>query len=239
MEIAQQKNTAKKVLFIVLNVLFYAFIVLLLLFSIANIKAKKADDIPNVFGRGFLTVQSDSMSGNNKDSFKEHALIFVDLLSDKEKEELKVGDIITYYDTGLNNFNTHRIVEVQDNLFITQGDLMASNPATKYVPGEDNDPATYEIVSKVAVKAKYVSHWNGAGKIYDFIVDHFEWTILLPVALIVILEVFLLVRNIIRYNQEKMKEKYAKASLDELDEETKERLRQELLEELRKEKEEA
>lgn len=239
MDLNKIKITTKRVLMIVLNVFFYAFILLLLLFAIANIKAKRVDDIPNVFGRGFLSVQTDSMNGDYEDSFKKGDLLFVDLLSDKEKENLKVGDIITYYDMELKSFNTHRIVEVQGDFYITQGDLAAKNPATKYVPGGNNDPNTYELVSKNQVKSIYVSHWSGAGKTYDFIVDHFEWTILLPVALIVILEVFLLVRNIIRLNQEKMKEKYAKASFDELDEETKERLRQELLEELRKEKEEA
>lgn len=222
---------------IVLNVFFYAFILLLLLFAIANIKAKRVDDIPNFFGRGFLSVQTDSMNGDYEDSFKKGDLLFVDLLSDKEKENLKVGDIITYYDMELKSFNTHRIVEVQGDFYITQGDLAAKNPATKYVPGGNNDPNTYEVVTKNQIKSVYISHWSGAGKTYDFIIGHFEWTIVLPVALIVVVEVILLVRNILRFNQEKLKEKYAKTSLDNLDEETKEKLRKELLEELKKEQE--
>ncbi|HEY8395985.1 MAG TPA: signal peptidase I [Bacilli bacterium] len=237
MEKTKSKFTPKNVLLIIANVIFYALILLLLLFAIANIKAKSVDDIPNIFGMGFLSVQSDSMNGDYEDSFKKGDLIFVNILSDKEKENLKVGDIITYYDMELKSFNTHRIVEVQGDFYITQGDLAAKNPATKYVPGGKNDPNTYELVSKNQVKSIYVSHWSGAGKTYDFIIGHFEWTIVLPVALIVILEVFLLVRNVIRLNQEKLKEKYGKATLDNLDEETREKLRRELLEELKKEQE--
>lgn len=240
METSKGKITPKRVVLIVLNVFFYAFILLMLLFSIANIRAKSEDDIPNIFGRGFLSVQSDSMNGDFKDSFKKGDLIFVDMLSDKEIDKLKVGDIISYYDIQLRNFNTHRIVEIQGQYFVTQGDLAAKDPKTKYVPGEENDPNTYEIISKTQVKSKYVSHWNGAGKTYDFIVEHFEWTVVLPVALIVIVEVILLVRNIIRLNQEKLKEKYEKEKFEDLSdlEAAKEKLRQEILEELKREQEE-
>ncbi len=241
METSKGKISPKRIILIVLNVFFYAFILVMLLFSVANIRAKSEDDIPNIFGRGFLSVQSDSMNGDNKDSFKKGDLIFVDMLSDKEIDKLKVGDIISYFDIELRSFNTHRIVEVQDEYFVTQGDLAAKDPGTKYVPGgENNDPNTYEIISKTQVKSKYVSHWNGVGKTYDFILDYFEWTVVLPVALIVILEVVLLVRNIVKLNQEKLKEKYEKEKFEDLSdlEAAKEKLRQEILEELKKEQEE-
>lgn len=235
MEATKKTFSPKKVLFIVLNVFFYVIIFLLLLFSIANIRAKSVDDIPNVFGIGFLSVQSDSMNGSNPDSFNKGDLIFVKIVSDKDIEKLEVGDVISFYDMELKDFNTHRIVETGDDYFVTQGDLAASDPATRYQPGQQNDPNTYELISKNQVKSVYLSKWKGAGKPYDFIVKNFLWMIVLPVALLVILEVVLLVRNILRMNEEKMKEKYAKASIEELDEETKERLRKELLEELKKE----
>lgn len=237
MEKTKSKFTPKNVLLIIANVFFYALILLLLLFAIANIKAKSVDDIPNIFGMGFLSVQSDSMNGDYEDSFKKGDLIFVNILSDKEKDNLKVGDIVSYYDLELKNFNTHRIVDIGDGYFVTQGDLAAKNPVTKYVPGGNNDPNTYEVVTKNQIKSVYISHWSGAGTTYDYVIEHFEWTIVLPVALIVVVEVILLVRNILRFNQEKLKEKYAKTSLDNLDEETKEKLRKELLEELKKEQE--
>ncbi|MDD4000730.1 MAG: signal peptidase I, partial [Bacilli bacterium] len=228
------------VVIIVLNVLFYTFILFMLFFAIANIKAKSEDDIPNIFGRGFLSVQSDSMNGDQEDSFKMGDLVFVKMVDEDDVEELKVGDIITYYDYQLHEFNTHRIVEVKASTFVTQGDLAAKDPTTRYVPGEANIGVPYETVSKVEVKGLYKSSWSGSGKTYDFVVDNFEWTIVLPVALIVILEVVLLVRNIIHMNNAKLKEKYEKDNLEDLEdlEAAKEVMREQIREELKRELEE-
>jgi signal peptidase len=240
MDTSKRSNSVKKVIFIVLNVFFYAFIVLMLFFAIANIKVKRVDDIPNIFGRGFLSVQSDSMKGDNKDSFDEYALIFVDIVDVEEVKKLEPGAIITFYDYDLKDFNTHRIIVKGTDFFITQGDKAYANPETRYDPeSNDNDPETFEAVSFNQVKAVYVSHWNGAGRTYDFIVDNFEWTIVVPVALIVILEVVLLVRNIVILNNAKLKEKYEKSKAEDLSnlEAAKELMRKQILEELKKEQE--
>ncbi|HBP25959.1 MAG TPA: hypothetical protein DD618_03305, partial [Acholeplasmatales bacterium] len=68
---AQKSLKVKKIVKIVLNVLFYSFIAVLLLFSIANMRIKTNADIPNIFGRGFLAVISDSMEGDQDDSFNQ------------------------------------------------------------------------------------------------------------------------------------------------------------------------
>ena len=78
----ENKPIWKKVVFIVLNVLFYGFIIFLLAFAIANISAKKHNNIPSIFGYGFLTVASDSMDGNKDDSFKEGDMIIVKIVKD-------------------------------------------------------------------------------------------------------------------------------------------------------------
>ena len=52
---------------IVLNVIFYTLIVVLLLFSIANINKKDQFSVPNLFGKGFSTVVSPSMEGSQKE----------------------------------------------------------------------------------------------------------------------------------------------------------------------------
>ncbi len=112
--------------------------VVLLFISLSS----KGTGYTNVFGKAYVGVLSDSMEGDNEDSFKKGALIIVDILSDKEKnEELEVGDIVSFYETlpGKKEvfINTHRIVEIQRSAgkivsVITRGD----NPNI-----EENDPA--------------------------------------------------------------------------------------------------
>ena len=77
----EKKTTPRKVLTITLNSLFYVIIVVLLIFSLANIKVKKENDIANVFGVGFLSVQSNSMLGDQEDSFEKGDMIFVKMLA--------------------------------------------------------------------------------------------------------------------------------------------------------------
>jgi signal peptidase I len=47
-----KKNTTNKIIKISLNTIFYLIIVGLLVFSIMTIRSKKANSIPNIFGRG-------------------------------------------------------------------------------------------------------------------------------------------------------------------------------------------
>ena len=65
-----KKDTIISVLKVVGNVVFYAVIVTLLLFSIMNINAgSKNGGFPHIFGKGFLSVQTNSMtrSGDSLD----------------------------------------------------------------------------------------------------------------------------------------------------------------------------
>lgn len=126
---------------IVLNVIFYAILIFIFICSIANIRAgSKEDSMPNVFGRGYLSVQTDSMVGNYDNSFSSGDMIVVNVV-EKNKQEvannLHVGDIITFYDTvNLKNFkkklNSHRVVmltyDADGNVdaIITMGDKEAS-----------------------------------------------------------------------------------------------------------------
>ena len=155
MENSIKQNNVKKVINIVLNVLFYLFIVLLFVFAISNIRGKK-NNIPNIFGYGYLTVNSNSMRGDAKDCFEKGDIIVVNIASQKEIDNIKIGDIVTFEDLqmsktfddmgvsaaeqkSLTNLNTHRIVDIKETdgtkYFIAQGDYI------KYPHTSDpNDP---------------------------------------------------------------------------------------------------
>src|SRR5690554_3406935 len=120
----QEKKKTIRGVKITLNVLFYTIIALLLLYSIIVITSRGANDIPNVFGNGFLAVETDSMVGDKPDSFNPNDLIFVKILNDDQKNNLTEGDIITFKDPAKGGaLNTHRIVDIRSDGFIqTQGD---------------------------------------------------------------------------------------------------------------------
>ncbi|MDX9808505.1 MAG: hypothetical protein RBS87_08130, partial [Acholeplasma sp.] len=163
----KSKSNMLNVLKIVGNVLFYTLIVLLLLFSISNLSVKTNKDVANIFGRGFLPVISDSMEGNNSDSFDKGSLVFVKLLSESQKEELEIGDIVTFYDLNLSALNTHRVVYVTPSYIVTQGDKAAAS--APYVIGGDNTGVQYEIVTYDNIKAIRTGDIGGVGSAVSYL----------------------------------------------------------------------
>jgi len=234
----KQKQTLIKVTKIFLNVIFYSFLAILILFSIANMKLEKNDDIANIFGKGFLTVLTDSMDGEEEDSFTVDDLLFVTLLNDETRLDLEVGDIITYFSMsipGLNRqgFITHRIKDkiVVDGeiFFITQGDKkVLVNDELVHV--EDKPIHISEALAKVDSK------WINAGNTIRYLQTSqgFAIFVILPVFIILVVEGVLLIRNIMVINNKKLEEKYASEKLQkELDlEAEKEKIRQQILAEM-------
>ena len=191
-----EKKTTSKGLYItkiVVNVIFYILIFMIFLGSIANIKAgKSSDGFPNIFGRGYLAVASDSMEGDFKNSFNAGDMAVVNVIGNNKQEvanKLKVGDIITFYDpTNLRGktkqLNTHRVVYLWDadndgnvDAIYTMGDKFAK------LQGFD----TYETFSmrfKDAFDGKSetnsskatVNNWLDSGDLQDVSIDNLRGT---------------------------------------------------------------
>ena len=254
MENTKKMNpTIKKVLSIVFNTLFYAFLVILFVFSISNIRSKK-NNIPNIFGTGYLVVQSGSMTG----TFEKGDVIWVKIANEKRIKNLKVGDVITFTDPAISetiaqfggeddgtNLNTHRIVDIvtmpDGSLrYICQGDYVKiSFPADVY----DSSKATnnkIQIVKDDEIKAVYTRNMGkGLTSVLKFAKSSlgFGLCIVLPTAILLVYEVVMLIRNIMKLNNEKMEAKMAedKAAQQEDLELQKQRMREELLAELKAE----
>lgn len=249
---------------IVLNVIFYTLIVVLLLFSIANINKKDQFSVPNIFGKGFSTVVSPSMEGSQKDSFTTEDLIFLDVVTDSNREKkianLEIGDIIMfkYYNADLNEtvLNTHRIVDIIElnnkTTYVTQGDKVAETFLDdKYDPSkgwEDLfEQKKIELVSADEIVAVYTGKWVGAGAAFKFVQtsNGFLLCVVLPVALFFLVELVLLLLNFMKIRQQKRDEQHAeemeriKAEQAARLEEEKARIRAEILaEQAKQEKEE-
>lgn len=211
----------KKILNTVINVLFGVFMVLILIFVIVQLQIKKNMDngLPNVFGVSFVAVQSDSMgtkyakdlnekSGTNDygKGFDKGDIIVVKALKDEEAVKaygLKVGDIITYdgfivSDKGerIRAFVTHRIVEVHEGYFMTQGDKQLSLNAG----GEDYAPSRV-YYSEIAGVYRSGTRFKGLA---DFMES--KWVffvfIIVPLLLFLLFEIFNFIKAFKTYRAE-------------------------------------
>ncbi|QLY40085.1 signal peptidase I [Hujiaoplasma nucleasis] len=131
------------------NIAFYVVLGIVLLYAIFALFSKKEENQISFFGITSLAVQSDSMSP----TFDKGDLIFISTdfnLSDIVEEE---GVVITYWDSTLEEYNTHRIVNVFDAgegvyFLTTKGD---GNP--------DNDRVLLRVSSDDL--NDIVGVWNG------------------------------------------------------------------------------
>lgn len=246
---------------IAFNVVFYALIIFLFLFSLMNIRGGNGTtNFPNIFGKGFLSVQSDSMKRDEtkKDKwpkewenykiggFQTGDLVNVDVFNKNNADKLQVGDVITYQWTinGQPALNTHRIVEkyVGDNgslVIITQGDKIAItnkyNPDASPIEKYAQENVYWEVVNIDAIRGVVTGVNTGGGTFIDTIQKNWLFIFVIPIIVLLIIEIFLVVRNIMLLRGEKNKLELAdtkEAMLAEVEAE-KEKMRQELLAELR------
>lgn len=197
------EKRVKKALTKTANILAIIIGVFVLLVAVSAI-ASAAKGYASVFGYTVYAVRSDSMEGDNEDSFNKGALVFVKLLGDDEKSDLEVGQIITFKDwIDVNDdgkldevLNTHRIIDVFENngdvYYQTQGDKAAKLNSDKKEQVDSGD-----------VIGVYSSKINGLGGVVLFIQSPtgFLVTVVVPSALVVIYCAYLLIKNVMDYGK--------------------------------------
>jgi signal peptidase len=203
-----QNSKVKKVVSIVLNTLVWAFLVFAILVTITTFATKNTKDgVPEIFGKSIVSIQSDSMKSDNKESFKRGDLIVIEKITATEALELKEGTIITYRapidinkDGETGDINTHRIVRVRVDdggivWFTTKGD----NPQTN--PHEDN----YELRFTDVIGVYNGNKIAGIGGVLDFLRSStgFLLVIVLPMALFFLYEVYNLIKIIMAHKVKK------------------------------------
>ena len=264
-KVKEPKTPKQKVFFalkIVGNVLFYALLLLLFLWSIMNINGGARDQgFPNIFGRGFLNVLTDSMSHEDlvNDLYEEYPeyknyeiqginvgdLVYSKVLNDEDRQNLKVGDVCTFYDSKIKALNTHRIIVVEKDSsgkiskIIFQGDKSVASYG-KYDTLDNSQKAELTGKNEVQIFGSGLSDIKGittgvsagAGKVLKNLQDNWLWYFVFPVIILLLVEVFLVIRNIMILRGEKNKVALEE-NKDAILADEKERMRQELLAELR------
>ena len=233
----QPKSAKEKTIFglkIAGNIVFYAIILALLLFSIMNINAGSSNGgFPNIFGHGYLSVQSNSMSAESnslpekyKDykvgQFQKGDMVFVDVVTVKDINKLQVGDIITFVDKDLNSLNSHRIVymtyDADKNVksFSLQGDYSVSIYGVYDPTDSSRSSINYDLQSRGDIKTFTVDSFDdvkgvitgvsyGTGHTVDNIKKNWGWFFVLPIAIVLLVELFFVIKNIIALTSEKQR----------------------------------
>ena len=163
------------------------------------------------------------------------------------------SDVITFAGKirGNTALITHRIVAVEDSFVVCQGDLVISEggPASRYdlaettqdridIAGEmvdGNADMRAQLVSASMIKGVVTGVKPGAGAVLSNIRQNWLFYFVIPIAVILLIEIVFVVKNFLDLRHEKNKSELAddkEAMLAELEAE-KEKMRQELLAELR------
>ncbi|MBE6604863.1 MAG: signal peptidase I [Ruminococcaceae bacterium] len=198
-----KKQTLKKIGGIAVDVLIVVLLVAAVMVIIANIAAKRENGQANVFGYVISSVQTDSMSG----TFEPGALV-IGKIPEKD-EELKVGDIIGFYEErqGQVVTITHRIIRVETvsnvEVYTTQGDNEKI---------EDQTPKTIHDVAFV-----YKTHIPGVGGFIDFLKKPagFIICLLLPMLLFIGWQVYKIIDIYLKNKKEMMLEEMKEGVSDE------------------------
>ena len=164
-------NVLKKIGSVFVDVLIIIVFIVSSLVVVASITANRTGGQPSVMGYVFSSVQTDSMQGTiNKGDF------VVGILLD-DGTEIKVGDIISYYEyyNGKQIIITHRVVEILDP--------DTSRPG--YITQGDNEQYSDEIVkSRSDIQSVYKFRVPFLGKFIDFLKTPFGFIITLVIPLL-------------------------------------------------------
>lgn len=208
----------KKVINIVVNVIVAIILVFVFILTL-NIILSGDKGYTSIFGTAYVSVESNSMKGDKADNFQKGDLLKIKILDEEEKKNLQPGDVITFWDnTIVDNqlvLNSHRIIKVEKQ----------SDGSVKYeTKGDNNLDADKMLIPDVTIVGIYEGKIGGLGNVVSWFHSStgFFVCIVLPAFLIVAYFAF----NLVMVLRERNKVS---------DETKKERLRQELLEELRAE----
>ena len=195
----------KKVLKTVLNVFIWIFVIFSLLMTILALAAQSnADGVPSLGGKCFLTVASDSMAP----TFERGDLLISDMLSNEEKLSLNVNEVITFYadldGNGTTELNSHRITAVNydSNGAVVSYTTKGDNPKTNMA---EDAPVSWQLV---------IARWNqedmipNVGNFLSFLQTPkgFLVTIVLPLIIFFLYEVFVFVKTLLTVKKKKEEE---------------------------------
>ena len=197
----------KRILNITIITLQVIFVLVCIIFSIfiaASSTGNKKGELNGAVN--LMPVMSNSMQGNEKDSFNTNDLIIVKKLDDEGRKNLKVGDIVTFktYEPAVKAviYVSHRIIEITPNgAIVTQGDYAkVISPNSKEVHTAKDIEGIY--TGKIAKLGGVITFLKKPGPFFGLIVT--------PLALLLLYNIYLVVKAVLDNKLVKLKEQQQK-----------------------------
>lgn len=239
-EVVKKQSKASKVISTIINVVLVLAIILAAISTYVSFVTTSGNGVPSILGLQMYSIQTESMYP----VLKPGDLIFDTAI--EKPEDLQIGDIITYWTVinGERVLNTHKIHEIYDGggylIFETKG--------------EANTVVDSLTVHESEVVGKYKFKVEGLGKVFDYLQDSTGFLVVVVIPVFIFFLFYLVqffrvlfeyqnVKNRIKYEQERGKtedliaeqEKKAQEEKDaeraKIEEELREKLKAELLEE--------
>lgn len=239
-----KREKAKTIISYVINAISIAIMILAVIIVAVSF-ASKDKGYTAFLGKSYFVVQSDSMKVDEpkKDNFQRGDIISIKILNDAQKQNLQIGDVITFYDIAINGdphtLNTHRITAVVYNLagggkqIVHSGEEKPANAESVYsymTKGDNPEMGIGEMQTAVGdVIGVFAGKASGFGNVLIYMQSKtgFMVTILIPCALVMVYCGALVIINLMKYSQRKAVLKQEE-NVDEL----KAKLREELLKEM-------
>ena len=212
------ETKTKKIINIVVMTIEILIIIAGIALSISVIFGSKTKSDELEKGYNITTVLTDSMNGNittefEVPSFKPKSdLLVIKAISEDERKDLKVGDVITYLGrvSGEAQLISHRIIKIDTEsaggmewlVYYTLGDKQRTGD-------EVNDFALSTKIPGGNIQGKVVKKISGVGGIiYWFQEDpnHFLLSVVIPLALLLIYNVYVFIKMIVDYRIKKTRE---------------------------------
>lgn len=186
----------------VISWILVAFTVFIMLFTIITVTTVDKND-RSIFGHKFYIVQTDSMSKseNNADMdvhFNAGDIVIIKNLDDKEKHQLKAGDVISFMSTNADSYGetiTHMIYEVKT----TDGKFEGY---TTY--GTNTGAIDSATVTPEYILGKYTGKLPGVGNFFAFVksTPGYIVCILIPFLLLILYNGTSVIRLFRKYKKE-------------------------------------
>lgn len=181
--------------------LVYIILLVLILASIAIIRAHKQDDgrpeLPKLFGVSFMVAPDDSMAGTKEGCFKKNDLLIVKIIESKNRPQFEKDDVVIYFDYAKGNYNASRIENINNFLVTVKG---------------DNDSRLRNLSSN-EVLALYQGKIKGVGSIINLLESTWGFVLLIivPISSLLIYHGVSIVKTVKEMKQEKDSEVFDEA----------------------------
>ena len=229
----EKKNSSKKVLNVILDVIVYAFIIFAAATVILTMSSKRDDDgAINIFGMQMRIVISPSMEKCDETDVSAYkikdipvkSMVFIELVPEDNEEakewygKLEIGDVLTFkYKYVTQETITHRITDIKQKqsggyIISLEGDNKSSdaNTLTQKIDTDEAETSPNYIIGKV----------TGQSRVLGFLVYSIKQPvvtvllIILPFSIIIVLQIIKIVNVLTADRKKRAIEEKAKAEED-------------------------